>query len=123
FRLASLPVFDRPVLVMETEIPCGEPPLHKPTDRGASTPTVWIARAHITVRVVDALHERPTHAPRLRPGCAHRLAQSRLDRIGMDVRGIGVPPARGERGVRVATIEAVYGVVGSRRSPVTVQLR
>jgi hypothetical protein len=46
---------------MQAEVPAGEPPLHRPAERGAPAPAVGSAAAPAVARIVDALQEAASH--------------------------------------------------------------
>src|SRR5713226_514960 len=51
--LTPLPLFKGAILVVETEVAAGEPPLDGTSQRGASAPAVGVAGAHPAAGVVD----------------------------------------------------------------------
>lgn len=56
-----LPLVEPAVLVVEAEVPTGEPPLHSAADGGASAPAVGVAAALAVARVVHPLQKRSLH--------------------------------------------------------------
>ena len=55
--LTPLPLFKGAILVVETEVATGKPPLDGTAERGASAPAVGVAGALPVAGVVDPLYE------------------------------------------------------------------
>jgi hypothetical protein len=55
--LTALPFLEGPILVVETEVSAGKPPLDSTAECSASTPAISIAIAAAVARVVDALEK------------------------------------------------------------------
>jgi hypothetical protein len=53
--LTSLPLLKAAILVVETEVVAGKPPLDGTTERGASAPAVRVAGAGPVAGIVDSL--------------------------------------------------------------------
>jgi hypothetical protein len=53
--LTSLPLLEAAILVVETEVAAGKPPLDSTTERGASAPAVSVAGALPVAGIVDSL--------------------------------------------------------------------
>ena len=62
--LAALPLLERAVFVVEAEVATGEPPLYESPQRGSPAPTVGIARAHVSMRVVETRDKATAHVTR-----------------------------------------------------------
>ena len=100
--LLTLPLSQRAVPVMQPEEARGNPPLDRPPDRGALTPTVRIARA--LARVMDPLGKRPRHLAEsygdarsrstgpLPPESVSGLAEVPAGVRLWERRGVGTPP-------------------------------
>ena len=90
--LTSLPLFNGAILVVETEVAGGKPPLDGPAERGASAPAVRVAGALPVAGVVDSLKEGPRDPQSLRRAIAHlgdprcRLRSDTTDRAPHRVR-------------------------------------
>jgi hypothetical protein len=55
FLLTPLPLFKGAILVVETEVAAGKPPLDSAAERGAFAPAVRVAGALLVPGVVDLL--------------------------------------------------------------------
>lgn len=79
-RLTQLPLLNGAVLVVESEVPAGEPPLDRSTQRRPLTPAVRVAIAFAVARVVDSLQEAPRHGPE-RSATARQAEQPALFKL------------------------------------------
>ena len=53
--MSSLPFFEGSILVMETEVAAGKPPLHGTAEGGPPAPAIGVASAFATALVVHSL--------------------------------------------------------------------
>lgn len=59
--MGALPLGEGCVLVVKAEVASRNPPLQRTSDSGSVTPTVGIAAALATVRVVEPVEKRVRH--------------------------------------------------------------
>jgi hypothetical protein len=52
--MSSLPFFERAILVLETEVAAGKPPLHSAAERGTPAPAIGVASAFASAWVVHS---------------------------------------------------------------------
>ena len=76
WAVSSLPFLEGAILVMETEVAAGKPPLHGTAEGGTPAPALGVAGAFASTWVVHSLYKGPCdrHAPLLalfeREACA-----------------------------------------------------